>query len=197
MTVTLLTGTAVLTGAIRVAAPVPAPTTVLAAIRAVRNAPAAPAARDGRPVLIVTRGLPGSGKTTWATTWVAEQPARRARANRDDLRRMLHGRRLGTAGQEAMVSTLQHQGVAQLLGAGISVVADDTNLTDTAIRTWQQIARTAGARLQIQDLTGVPVDECIARDATRPAADRVGEHVIRQMHADHLTPSHRHTQEQP
>lgn len=197
MAATLLTGTAVLTGAVRVAAPVPAPATVLAAIRAVRNAPAVPAARDGRPVLIVTRGLPGSGKTTWATAWVAEQPARRARANRDDLRRMLHGRRLGTAGQEAMVSSVQHQTVALLLAAGVSVVADDTNLTAGAIRTWQQIARTAGVDLLIRDLTGVPVDECIARDAARPAADRVGAHVIRRMHTDHLTPSHQPTQEQP
>jgi predicted kinase len=31
------------------------------------------------PKLVITRGLPGSGKTTHAVAWVAEDPAHRAR----------------------------------------------------------------------------------------------------------------------
>jgi predicted kinase len=42
--------------------------------------------------LLLTRGLPASGKTTFARKL---QP-RVARVNRDDLRLMLHGRRLFT-----------------------------------------------------------------------------------------------------
>jgi hypothetical protein len=41
--------------------------------------------------LVITRGLPGCGKTTRARAWVAEDPSRRVRVNRDDLRTMLSG----------------------------------------------------------------------------------------------------------
>ena len=39
--------------------------------------------------LVITRGLPGSGKTTYARAWVAEDREHRARVNRDDIRQML------------------------------------------------------------------------------------------------------------
>lgn len=38
--------------------------------------------------LIITRDLPASGKTTWARSWVAEDPIHRTRVNRDDIRAM-------------------------------------------------------------------------------------------------------------
>ena len=43
------------------------------------------------PTLHITRGLPASGKSTWAREWVAEDPASRAEVNRDQLRLMMHG----------------------------------------------------------------------------------------------------------
>jgi len=46
--------------------------------------------------LIVTRGLPGSGKTTAATAWVAEEPLRRARVERDEIRSMFARRATST-----------------------------------------------------------------------------------------------------
>jgi hypothetical protein len=49
--------------------------------------------------LIITRGLPGSGKTTWA-----RQQVRFVRVNRDDLREMLHGGMLGTGWAEVQVT---------------------------------------------------------------------------------------------
>lgn len=39
--------------------------------------------------IILTRGIPGSGKSTWAKTWVAESPETRIRLNWDDMRNML------------------------------------------------------------------------------------------------------------
>lgn len=36
--------------------------------------------------IIVTRGLPASGKSTWAKAWVAADPANRVRVNRDAIR---------------------------------------------------------------------------------------------------------------
>lgn len=137
-------------------------------------------------VLIVTRGVPGSGKTTRAVGWVAENPTGRARVNRDSLRAMLHGARLGTYEQEQMVSTIQRASIRALLHQGIDVVADDTNLSRGAMQRWIELAAEEGTGFLIWDFTAVPVDECIRRDAQREGPARVGERVIRDMHARHL-----------
>ena len=39
--------------------------------------------------LILTRGIQGSGKSTWARQWVEEDPENRVRINNDDIRNML------------------------------------------------------------------------------------------------------------
>lgn len=139
-------------------------------------------------ILVITRGLPGSGKTTLALAWVAADPAGRARVNRDDLRRMLHGARLGTPDQEAQVDTVQQAMVATLLTEGISTVADDTNLPEPTVQAWAALADRHGAVLEVWDLRpgqpdGVSLHECIARDAARTGSAHVGEQIIRRMWA--------------
>lgn len=136
--------------------------------------------------LIITRGLPGSGKTTIAMSLVKAASGRMARVNRDDLRAMMHGARVGRRWQEDQVTTAQRAAVEALLGAGVDVIADDTNLPERSVRGWERLARRCGAELQVIDLRKVvPVEECIRRDAARGAAGGrlVGEEVIRQMHA--------------
>lgn len=137
------------------------------------------------PTLWITRGLPGSGKTTRARNWVEEDPENRARVNRDDLRAMLHGGRLGAEWQEEQVTIAQRAQVAALLRAGVNVIADDTNLPNASVEAWRRLAADCGADLRILDLRDVPVEVCIANDAARGAAGGrlVGERVIRKMAA--------------
>lgn len=45
--------------------------------------------------VIVLRGLPGSGKSTWAKEWVAGDPDNRVRINRDDIRYASFGKYWG------------------------------------------------------------------------------------------------------
>lgn len=133
--------------------------------------------------LWATRGLPASGKSTWARGWVAEDPERRARVNQDDLRAMLC---LGewTRAKETRVAAVRLAAIGALLSLGLDVVADDTNLAPTAIADLRGAARRRGAEFREYDLTGVPLETCIARDAAR--ADGVGEDVIRSMHDRYL-----------
>lgn len=126
--------------------------------------------------LIITRGLPGSGKSTLAKDWVASDPTSRARINRDDLRAQLHG---GYVQQEAQITAVRNAAIGALLRRGVDVVCDDTNLPNGVVRDLHAVAARAGAELEVWDLTHVPVDECIRRDAGRDHP--VGEHVIRQM----------------
>ena len=79
--------------------------------------------------LIITRGLPGSGKSTKAAAWVADDPATRARVNRDMTRDMLHG---GFVDQERQINAVRDASVTALLQRGINVVVDDTSLPSRA-----------------------------------------------------------------
>lgn len=132
--------------------------------------------------LLITRGLPASGKTTFARKL---QP-RVVRVNRDDLRRMLHGDRLYTQWAEGQVTQAQRATVEALLRAHADVIVDDTNLRTKTVREWAELAARLGAQFEVHDFTDVPLAECIRRDAERPEADRVGEEGIRRMHARYL-----------
>ncbi|MEU8297838.1 AAA family ATPase [Micromonospora sp. NPDC048909] len=134
------------------------------------------------PRLIATRGLPASGKTTFARTL---QPSV-VRVNRDDLRRMLHGERLFTQWAEAQVTTVQRAQVEALLRARADVCVDDTNLRSRTLRDWADLAARHGAEFEVHDFTDVPLEECLRRDAERPAVDRVGEAAIRRLHERYL-----------
>src|SRR5690606_6728066 len=133
--------------------------------------------------LLVLVGLPGSGKSTLARQWVDADPGHRARVSRDDLRMMLHGRLAWEQRwQEDQVTTAQHAAIAALLAAGVSVVADATNLRRRHRAALKEIARAAGARVAIQ-VVDTPIEECIIRDAARPPGRRVGADVIRRLAA--------------
>lgn len=134
--------------------------------------------------LVITRGLPGSGKSTWARAWVQDGP-HRARVNRDDLRLNLFGvaRGLDFAAEQA-VTAAQRSAVESLLRTGWDVVVDDTHLRAKFARAWADLAAGLGARFEVRDFTDVPVEVCVRRDADRAAAGGpgVGADVIRDMH---------------
>jgi predicted kinase len=128
--------------------------------------------------LLITRGLPASGKTTFARKL---QPYV-VRVNRDDIRRMLHGRRLYTPWAEGQVTAVQRGMVEALLRARADVIVDDTNLRSRTVREWAELAARYDATLEVHDFTDVPLEECLRRDAERPAEERVGEVGIRTMY---------------
>jgi len=142
--------------------------------------------RKRRPTLIITRGLPASGKSTAAIAWVNADPNWRWRANRDDLRAMGSGRYLGTPAQEAIVSGFQHNGVRTALSHGTSVIVDDTNLRTSDVTLFSKIADEMDADFEVWDFRDAPLERCIAWDAQRDQHDRVGEDVIRKKYEDHI-----------
>jgi predicted kinase len=137
--------------------------------------------------LVITRGLPASGKSTWARAWVAEGP-RRARVNRDDLRLMMFGDYVLPDREEVAVSAAQRGAVEALLRDGYDVVVDDTHLRRRYARVWADVAAIAGAAFEVRDFTHVPLEEVLRRDAARRAAGEraVGEELLRDLHARYL-----------
>ena len=132
--------------------------------------------------LLITRGLPASGKTTFARKLQPQV----VRVNRDDLRRMLHGQRLFTQWAEGQVTHAQRAAVEALLRAHADVIVDDTNLRAKTVREWAELAARFHASFEVHDFTDVPLDECLRRDAGRPDDERVGEAGIRRMHQRYL-----------
>lgn len=133
------------------------------------------------PELVITRGLPASGKTTWARGW-ASQPER-VRLSRDDLRETLFAvQGVGTSQQEATISDLLHAQTRGYLNNGISVVIDATNLRLRHAREYATIAHETGANFRVEEFD-TPADQCIERDQHRhdKGGRLVGEQVIRDM----------------
>jgi predicted kinase len=118
---------------------------------------------------------------------VAEQPDRRARVNRDDLRTMLHEGLWRGSDTEGQVVAARDAVISSLLRAGTDVVSDDTNLGRTAVRDLKRLAASVGATVEVWDLTDVPVDLCVVRDGGR--AHPVGEAAIRSMYARYIAPA--------
>lgn len=141
------------------------------------------------PLLIITRGLPGCGKTTWAREYIALAPDLTVRVNRDDLRVMLFNRRHGV--DEEAVTALQYAAIAAAFGHGFDVVCDDTNLPDEHVQSLLRLATQCGARVQIRDLRSTPIEVCLERNrsAARQVIDAVvPEAAILSMAARHGLP---------
>lgn len=133
-------------------------------------------------VLSLTRGLPGSGKTTWAktldSTW---------RVNRDDIRAMYTGVwDYRDEVMEALVTEVQKRMVLILLKANRDVVVDDTHMHLPHLTLWYGVVKNVTPRVEVRtmEFLHVPVDECVRRDALRP--NPVGEDVIRGMYERYL-----------
>jgi predicted kinase len=104
--------------------------------------------------LFITRGLPASGKTTWARTQLAEAPlGTLVRLNRDDLRRMSlpAGYTEPVHEAEQVISIARDTALHALLVKGCDVIVDDTNLPARHVRSLMEIARRAGATVEIID----------------------------------------------
>ncbi len=132
------------------------------------------------PTLHITRGLPASGKTTWARAWAAEDRESRVRVNRDELRQMLDDGTFIKGVTEQRVLAVRDEAVVRLLGSGYDVVCDDTNLPQWNARALARLARKAGAGFEVHDFTHIPLETCLERDAAR--AEPVGEERIRDLH---------------
>lgn len=136
--------------------------------------------------LIITRGLPGSGKTTLTKQRQQTDP-NLWRVNRDDLRAMLRPQWIwGDVKTEDVVSAVQFNMVGLLTGLGFDVIVDDTHLYDDHVEEIRQIAVALEAGFEVIDLRDVPLEECLRRNGLRP--NPVPDLAIRRMYHKHIAP---------
>ena len=132
--------------------------------------------------LILTRGIQGSGKSTWARQWVEEDPENRVRINNDDIRNMLG--KYWVLSRESLVSNIKEDLVKNAMNRGYDIVVDNMNLNPKEILFWKRIVDENNKdvdsykyEIEYKDFF-ISVEECIRRDAMRP--NPIGEKVIRE-----------------
>lgn len=141
--------------------------------------------------LIMTRGLPGSGKSTWAEQERVKLEGQGAKvfiSNKDDLRKALTASGwTWSPDAEKDVIKIQNSQIKSAFSHGSTVViVADTNFGRHEDRL-RGIAKHCGADFEIKDFTDVPLATCIERDARRERT--VGAEVIREMYNKYVLPN--------
>jgi len=131
--------------------------------------------------LYMLRGLPACGKSTRRREMQAD-PAfvPLVAVNKDEIRKEL-GIVPGDFKREKEVLRIESERIHAALDSGFNVVVDNTHNGSRHAAHYQQLADQYGYDFQLLDMSDVPLEECIRRDALRTGGEHVGEHVIRRM----------------
>lgn len=137
--------------------------------------------------VILTYGLPASGKSTWARKMLENNPGKYTLITKDDLRDALH---LGyyCKSNERVILAVRDAAILAALEQGQHIIIADTNLARTKegkIKHLENIKtlvkqHDTPVQVKLKDFSDVPLEECVRRDAERE--NPVGEKVIRDMH---------------
>lgn len=129
--------------------------------------------------LIICRGLPASGKSTWAKQWVLEDPEHRVRINQDDIRLMLG--KYWVPSREKLVQEIQFDAIIEALSRKFDVVIDNTNLNNKVLDQFNRLIKTfEDYEIEYKDFFDTPLSVCIERDKNRDL--QVTEKVIRSFY---------------
>lgn len=135
------------------------------------------------PKIILTKGLPGSGKSSWAKEYVSKH-GKCIRVNKDDFRGMFT---MNKRDEDLIMQA--ERGVALLaLTKGFSVVVDDTNLHPKHETYFRKLADDHRWDFEVKSFLDVTLDQCIKADLKREKS--VGEKVIRDMYNQFVRPDH-------
>ena len=134
--------------------------------------------------ILILRGIPASGKSTYAKQLVKDNPGMYKRINRDELRHMLDGYHL-TKSNEKFVKRVRDFLIKEALHDGKHVIVDDTNISETNLVRVEQLAKTyeneTGQQVKVETkLFEIGLDEAVERDAKREKP--VGKAVIKKIH---------------
>lgn len=128
--------------------------------------------------VILTKGLPGSGKSHWAKQTVDAEPSKYKIICKDDLRLLLDN---GFYSKDAEKFVERARDVLILLALehGKHPIIADTNLSPRHENHIRQLVK-GKAEVEIKDFTDVAVETCIERDLKRQ--NSVGQKVIWRMY---------------
>lgn len=130
--------------------------------------------------IIITLGLPCSGKTMWSKKKIDSSPETLIRVSRADIRNMLGSVR--TESRNSLINKLENASVDVALANGYSVIVDATNFT--TINKWRNLAKELKMNFEVKDFTDTPLDVCIQRDQQK--TNPIGKATIVRMYEQYL-----------
>jgi predicted kinase len=134
--------------------------------------------------VILTKGLPASGKSTWAKKLIDKNPGMYKRVNKDDIRDMLDNNKWSKS-NEKFVLTIRDSIILSALEDGKHVIVDDTNLHPKHELNIKKLVK-GKANVVVEDFTIVSPKTCIKRDLKRH--NSVGSDVIMNMYDQFIKP---------
>lgn len=132
--------------------------------------------------VLFLKGLPGSGKSTFAKDLIAKEPGVWKRVNKDDLRAMIDGGKWSRNNEE-FILLMRNMVVDHALRCGYSVIVDDTNFEEKHYTVIKEIAAHHKTVVEV-NFFDTPIEVCVERDSKREAP--VGKKVIQRMYNQYL-----------
>ena len=103
--------------------------------------------------LILTRGIPGSGKTYWSNKWKEEDPEHREVIHVDELKHSYQGK---------FTNEIKKQILEELLNKNVDIVVDDLHLYDTTKTFYLEVLTNyPNYELEIKDFSDVSLEQCL------------------------------------
>lgn len=144
--------------------------------------------------IILTRGLPASGKTSWSKDQVAKSNGKIKRVNKDDLRDMIDVGAWSKTNEQLILNARDALVTLFISNKEVeTVIVDDTNFEEKHFNTMVGFADSytklcnRDITVEYKDFLDVSLDECIERDSKR--IKPVGQKVIREMHQRYILPT--------
>lgn len=126
--------------------------------------------------LVILRGIQASGKTTWAKSWVKEDPEHRVRISYDDERREAGEYWIPSREHYIRACAIEKTKLAFI--CGYDVVIDNMNISHSSCQPFVELAAYYGAIVESIDFK-TPLETCLERNAKREGDERIDEQVIR------------------
>lgn len=152
--------------------------------------------------IILTRGIQGSGKSTWARRWVRENPSQRIRWNNDDYRMMIGPYRISND-IEKLIKKCRLYTILFAIQNNYDIVVDCMNIDkDVQLQSIISFLNQHDISNESYNIVfkefNTPVDTCIQRDLYRKqtGGNYIGEKVIIDTYNRYINYNNKHNIQQ-
>jgi predicted kinase len=144
--------------------------------------------------IILCKGLPASGKSTWSRELIDKEPEKWKRTNKDDLRLMLDNNKWSKKNEQCVLK-VRDLLIKQFMEDGYNILIDDTNLDSKHEKRMRELIEehntTFGHETKQYELEvkffDISLSEAIDRDNKRTVG-HVGQKVIRGFYNKYIAP---------